>query len=63
MIKACRKAKTNQHIDKLLIQLLLEKELVNICIGNDWNGVKFYSHKAASTMKAIRKMNNILKKL
>lgn len=47
-------------MDKLLKILITEKSIVDANIAKDWDMVKLYSFKASSTMKALRKLNNIL---
>lgn len=51
----------NKRIDELLLTMRSEKEMVNNNFG-DWEKVELYLFKAKSTMRALRKYINVLKK-
>jgi len=53
----------NKRMDELISIMISEKDIVNDNISIDWNKVKLYGHKASSTMKALRKYNEYLKKI
>ena len=63
MIKPCKICILNHRMNILLETMRLEKLTVNDNIGKDWNAVSLYGFRAASTMKALRKLNIMLKKI
>ena len=52
--------KINERMDKLMELMAYEKNVVDSSFG-DWDKVNLYLFKAKSTMKALRRVNNILK--
>ena len=54
--------KINKRMDKLLLLMKSEKDIVDSSFG-DWDKVNLYLFKAKSTMKVLRRINNILKKI
>ena len=50
----------NKRMDKLMRLMKSEKDIVDSSFG-DWNKVNLYLFRAKSTMKALRRINNILK--
>ena len=62
----CRKVELNRlnnKMDKLLLVMKSEKDLVNHYIGKDWKMVEFYGKRASTTMRALRKINKMIKLL
>ena len=55
-----KRDKINKRIDTLLSLMKKEKSTVDTSFG-DWEKVNIYLFKAKSTMRALRKMNNVLK--
>ena len=52
--------KINKRMDRLLSLMKEEKDIVDSSFG-DWDKVNLYLFKAKSTMRALRKINNVLK--
>lgn len=63
IITSIIKNKINKRMDRLAETLKLEKETVDIYIAKDWDMMDYHMRKATSTMRALRKMNKILKNL
>jgi len=55
-----KRYKINKRMDELLILMKSEKDVVDNSF-HDWDKVNLYLFKAKSTMKALRRINNVLK--
>lgn len=60
--KLYKSRKINKRMDKLMKLMKSEKDTVDTSFG-DWDKVNLHLFKAKSTMKALRRMNNMLKGL
>ena len=60
LIRSYKLYKLNKRMDKLMELMAYEKNVVDSSFG-DWDKVNLYLFKAKSTMKALRRVNNILK--
>lgn len=63
IIRYTVKNKINKRMDRLSEILKLEKGMVDMYVAKDWDMMDSYMKKATSTMRALRKMNKILKNL
>jgi hypothetical protein len=58
----CAKKLINKKMDELLLLMKSEKDMVNSNIGVNWEAVNHYGFRAATTMRALRRLNKMLKK-